>query len=87
MLDLGGEDDVAGLLLNDGNTSHLRSRVNLDTVLVNDRFLKRSILEDDGEREAPEDSRAAFAEQFPGPRRMARIQWFPVLVQHEDPHV
>jgi len=87
VFDLGGEGDAAGLFLDHCQARQLRARIDLDPVLVNDRVLDCTVLEDDREREPLEHGGTPGIEQLPRPSRIAGVQRLPVLVQHKNSHV
>ena len=86
VLDLDRGDDAAGRLVHDGDARDLRSRIDLDPRLVDDRILGPPVVPEDREGEAPEHRRTPLGQEDPGPRRRARIERLAVGVESEDLH-
>jgi hypothetical protein len=73
MLDLSGENNLARLLVDDGQPGLLRSRINLEPRVGRLDIFDRS-LEDDGEGGFPEDRGLALFEQPTGSHRIGGSQ-------------
>ncbi len=87
VLDLDRRNDLARRLLHDGNAGRLGAGIDLDPVLVHGRVAGGPVLEDDREGESTEDRGSALGQQDPSPRRRARIERLPVVVENKDLHV